>query len=202
MIPFMLFVNEAKGERIPLAEAEKLAEKFAAAFKKVTGASYIGPTVVKADTEAKKKALYAVGSMRRRKADVGDFDFISTVDVTPEQIAEIEGTGKVTGRKAQLFFNWTDVDSEKTVSINIWMIPEGNFKYFGGLMVQATGSSEFNIHLRSAAKASNQLINNKGVYNRETLEFLGGASEEEFFKAVRTKNNPNGLKWKAPEERK
>jgi len=57
-----------------------------------------------------------------------------------------------------------------------------------------TGPQEFNIIMRGRAKRKGMILNQKGLYNRETREWIAGENEEEIFNAL-------GLEYKEPELR-
>jgi len=67
-------------------------------------------------------------------------------------------------------------------------------EYFGGMLLFLTGPQEFNIIVRSKAKKKGMVLNQKGLFNRETREPIATKTEEEIFAAL-------GLKYKEPENR-
>ena len=65
---------------------------------------------------------------------------------------------------------------------------------FGAMLLFLTGPQEYNIILRAKAKRQGMLLNQKGLYTRDTREFIAGENEEEIYDAM-------GLQWKVPELR-
>jgi len=68
--------------------------------------------------------------------------------------------------------------------------PEG----IGAALLYFTGPSGYNIGMRRSAKSRGLKLNEYGIWNRDTNEYLGGATEEEIYDVL-------GKTYKPPEKR-
>lgn len=57
-------------------------------------------------------------------------------------------------------------------------------KYEAGMLLYSTGSKSFNIRMRAKAKAKGYLLNQNGLYNRETGRYFPIKTEKGFFKKL------------------
>ena len=65
---------------------------------------------------------------------------------------------------------------------------------FGAMMLYLTGPLEFNLMTRSRAKKRGMVLNQKGLFDRETKELIASETEQDMFDAL-------GLPYKEPSER-
>lgn len=139
-----------------------------------------------------------VGSSRRGKDTIGDIDFIvanadikGIADSLPS-IFPIKQTLRqgsvlasfiidVDGQDVQLEFSNVDLDA------------------FGAALVHATGNNNLNIALRSIAKKKGYLLNQYGLFNRDSNELIVGDTEAKIFNALgykfipKTKRAPDSV---------
>ena len=76
--------------------------------------------------------------------------------------------------------------------INIFVT--NDFSY-GATLYQATGPYRYNLVMRARAKKLGMKLNEYGLWNRTTNEYIAGASEEDIFIAM-------DMKYRSPELRK
>lgn len=127
------------------------------------------------------------GSTRRSKETVGDLDVVVETADSPAVIQRLTGLfGKVSGEK------------KLTTSINAWngsrqldilLVEPGSY---GAAMNHFTGSKEWNIDVRAAAKSKGLLVNQYGIFDGDTK--LGGEDEDDLFELL-------GIPWVPPEQR-
>jgi len=126
--------------------------------------------------------FYIAGSARRgKKEDLHDLDVVymgEKVPLIPDQAAFVKGKD---------ITRYT-IDGEQ---VDIYRTDTENF---GAMLLFLTGPQEYNIIMRAQAKRKGMLLNQKGLYDRETREFIAGVYEEEIFHAM-------GMSWKEPELR-
>jgi len=126
--------------------------------------------------------FFLAGSARRgKKEDLHDIDVIyvgEKIPNIPGHAAFIKGKDIV-----RLTIKGESVDIYRTDKIN-----------FGAMYLFLTGPQEYNIIMRAKAKRSGRLLNQKGLYNRETRELIASENEEDIYNAL-------GLNYKEPEFR-
>jgi DNA polymerase (family 10) len=126
--------------------------------------------------------FYIAGSARRgKKEDLHDLDVVymgEKVPIIPGQVAFVKGKD---------ITRYT-IDGEQ---VDIYRTDPENF---GAMLLFLTGPQEFNIIMRAKAKRKGMLLNQKGLYDRETREFIAGENEEEIFNAM-------GINYKDPKLR-
>lgn len=126
--------------------------------------------------------FYIAGSARRgKKEDLHDLDVVymgKEIPKIPGQAAFVKGKDII-----RYTILGEQVDIYRT-----------NPENFGAMFLFLTGPQEYNIVMRAKAKRKGMLLNQKGLYDRETREWIAGENEEEIFNAL-------GLEWKAPELR-
>ena len=127
------------------------------------------------------------GSYRREKPNPGDIDIV-LIPKAPYTLPEIlpanEGINWLGDKKAQVIVDGEKVDFKVTT-------PEGK----GAAILYFTGSAGYNIGLRIRAKKMGMKLNEYGIWDRETNEYLGGKTEEEIYEVL-------GKKFKEPRDRK
>ena len=126
--------------------------------------------------------FYMAGSSRRgKKEDLHDLDVVyvgEKIPLIPGQAAFVKGKDII-----RYMIQGEQVDIYRTDPEN-----------FGAMLLFLTGPQEYNIILRAKAKRQGMLLNQKGLYTRDTREFIAGENEEEIYDAM-------GLQWKVPELR-
>jgi DNA polymerase (family 10) len=151
-------------ERMPLALALQLADKFLAGLRKLT--------------EVEK--VSEAGSLRRRRETVRDIDIL----VVSKKPALVMG--------AFTRFPWvrdvlakgetkSSVRSEEDIQVDCRVVKEDEF---GAALVYFTGSKNFNIHLRTIGVKNGWKTSEYGVYDvsGKKEKLLAGRSEEDVFK--------------------
>jgi DNA polymerase (family 10) len=130
------------------------------------------------------------GSLRRRKETVGDIDILVTCRdhkavmdhfVAYPDVGEVLAHGETKSSvrlRSGLQMDCRVVDRES----------------FGAALHYFTGSKSHNVAMRQRGIERNVLINEYGVFERQTEKKVGGAEEADVFRAV-------GLPWIAPELR-
>jgi DNA polymerase (family 10) len=165
--------HRARQGRVPLHRALATAESIAKLLRRVRGVS----------------AAEVAGSIRRRTETIGDIDLlVSAVDAAPvfrafelaPEVKEVTATGptKCTARLR------TGLQLDLRV-----VLPES----FGAALHYFTGSKSHNIDVRTRAMHRGLKLSEYGIFDRQGRH-LGGAKEEEIFKAI-------GLPWIPPELR-
>ncbi len=131
--------------------------------------------------------LSIAGSLRRMKETVGDLDILGVGGKEiMEAFVQIPGTKEVLAKgetKASIFLEETQID--------LRVIRE---KEWGAALQYFTGSKEHNVHLREIARDKKLKINEYGIFAIEGGKKLGGAKEEDVYKAL-------GLAYISPELR-
>ena len=64
----------------------------------------------------------------------------------------------------------------------------------GAMMLYLTGPQEYNIIMRAKAKRKGMLLNQKGLYDRETREFIAGETEQDIYNAMELEYKPPELR--------
>jgi len=190
MTTFKQHMNEMANveARIPLNDALKLSGEIATK----AGFKMIMPNKITGDSIFPRNVMIPTGSVRRGKSSIGDIDFVCTGDFDENDAAELEGTEEVWSRgEKQIFFNYHS-DDGLWRPINVFILDDPDS--FGAFMIHTTGSNTFNIITRKRAKKEGLLVNQYGVFNRETREKLAGQTENAVFKVL-------GMDWIPPNER-
>ncbi len=166
-------INGAKQkDRIPLAEAEKIASQILRKLK-------ILPEV--------KKAIVA-GSLRRKKPTIGDLDIIILTNRPEKAVEKIIRTisiGKILNKGKEKVTILTQTGLQMDFRFF-------NTDNFGAGLLYFTGSKQHNIKLREIAIKKGLKLNEYGLFRRNKK--LAGKTENEIFKAL-------GLKFIPPEKR-
>jgi DNA polymerase (family X) len=126
--------------------------------------------------------FHLAGSARRgKKEDLHDLDVIyvgNEVPKIPNHVAFVKGKDitriNILGEQVDIYR--TD--------------PEN----FGAMLLFLTGPQQYNIIMRAKAKRKGMLLNQKGLYDRETRELIASRTEKEIYDAM-------GLDYKEPELR-
>ena len=136
---------------------------------------------VKNNSKTENCKLYLCGSLRRKSKDCGDVDFC----VVDSDWAILEPV-----------FRECDLFDDKQI-----LVKDGTFKSgtldglviefyvgpkegMGALMQFTTGSAAHNVEVRRKAMKLGYKVNQYGVWNRKTNEFVGGKTEQEFYEVL------------------
>ncbi len=159
-------------ERMTRVEAEALADKMITALEPYVDFSEV------------------CGSFRRGRKDPGDLDVVIIMkpgESLPEIIDKLSGLYTAINwlgeKKTQIIVDGVKVDIKVSN-------PEG----IGAALLYFTGPSGYNIGMRRSAKSRGLKLNEYGIWNRDTNEYLGGATEEEIYDIL-------GKTYKPPEKR-
>ena len=133
------------------------------------------------------------GSYRRGRQDPGDLDVIVILKnrVKLPEIAELwlaEGKASAVNwvgeKKTQLLIDGVKVDIRTSTP-----------RALGAALLYFTGPAGYNIGIRSAAKRAGFKLSEYGLFDRETGEYIAGATEEEIYTAM-------GRNYRPPTERR
>lgn len=126
--------------------------------------------------------FYMAGSARRgKKEDLHDLDVVYVGKETPKiprQAAFVKGKD---------ITRYTIMGEQ----VDIYRTDPENF---GAMLLFLTGPQEYNIIMRAKAKRQGLLLNQKGLYIRDTREYIAGETEQDIYDAL-------GLEYKEPELR-
>jgi DNA polymerase (family 10) len=138
----------------------------------------------------KIKKLSIAGSLRRMKETIGDLDILASSD-EPKEVMEY-------------FIKYSDVKSvilkgnTKTsvllnddIQVDLRVVEN---KSFGAALQYFTGSKEHNVKMRSLAIKKDMKLNEYGLFNKKTNEYIVGRTEKEVY-------NNLDLKYIEPELR-
>jgi len=116
--------------------------------------------------------FFLAGSARRgKKEDLHDVDIV----YVGEKIPNIPGQAAFVSGKDIVRLTLMDE------SVDIYRT---NPESFGAMMMFLTGPQEFNIITRGMAKRKGMVLNQKGIYDRETRELIASETEEDIFEAL------------------
>ena len=155
--------------RFPRAKADKIV---------ATVEAHIKPYVEK---------MMACGSYRRGAQMIGDIDFVVILKdgyTLPQILPPNQGINWVGEQKAQVIIDGEKVDFRVTT-------PEA----WGATILYFTGPADFNIKYRWMAKKRGLKLSEYGLFNRETDEYIAGATEADIFTAM-------GRPYRDPADRK
>ena len=134
------------------------------------------------------KTVTVVGSIRQGKDMIGDIDIVVIPSISPAEFLE-KSKGIIEyeyGGKKKIFGMFMDRP------INIFVTDDSGY---GACTYQMTGPAKYNILMRRQAKLKGFRLNEYGLYDRESGDYVAGATEQSIFEAL-------GLEYKAPTERR
>ncbi|TWI79283.1 DNA polymerase (family 10) [Lacibacter cauensis] len=163
-------------QRLPLAEAEQIANKLVEQVRSIPGV---------------QRAELA-GSLRRRKETIGDIDLVITTDAKDRKkivrkLIALPGIEKVIAAGTTKI---SIVLAPKHIQVDARIVRDDEF---GAAMLYFTGSKEHNIQLRSIARERGLKINEYGIFTKQGKR-VAGATEQEMY-------NYLGLHYIPPEQR-
>lgn len=120
------------------------------------------------------------GSVRRRKETIGDIDIIACAKKKDwkkilDQLLKMQQVGRMLAKgetKISFLMNGTKAQ------VDIRLVNEDEY---GAALLYFTGSKQFNVKLRTWAKAKGWKVNEYGVFDAKTEKKLAGKTEEEIF---------------------
>ncbi|SRR5579871_569855 len=154
--------------RVPLEQGERVAEKVEAA---------VGPYA---------EAMVLVGSIRRRRLEIADVEFVvlpKDLEEFPKEMRRIGFTAGGKGRK------YTGIMDGIKVELYVAFKPEE----MGGLVLTYTGDYLSNVSMRAQAKRMGLKLDQYGVWKGNKIVFQS-PDEKEFFDYL-------GREWRDPEQR-
>ena len=135
--------------------------------------------------------IEVAGSYRRGREDPGDLDIVvilkpretlpNIVESLAEEYSSVSWVGE---KKAQIIVDGVKVDIRVSTP-----------RALGAALLYFTGPAGYNIGIRRSAKSRGMKLNEYGIFDRETNEYLGGATEEEIYAIL-------GKNYRPPEERR
>ena len=155
---------EDQQERIPLEEANRIAQPIMKKLKKINGI----------------EAVFAAGSLRRKKETIGDIDILCTTKTTPSK-KMIEAIKEQPFIKQIIVAGPTKISfsiHDSRIQVDIRLVDPDQL---GAALLYFTGSKEHNIQLRSLAKQKGYKLNEYGVFKEKTGEKVAGKTEEEIY---------------------
>lgn len=160
--------------RISLKEAERVAGKIVSMLKKIKDV----------------KNIMAAGSVRRKKATVGDIDILVSAN-KPEKIVEtfanMKDVKKVLGKGETK----VTVILKSGVQADVRVLkPES----WGAGLLYFTGNKAYNIEMRRVAIKKGYKLSEYGLFDKQTGKMIAGRTESEVVKKL-------GLKLVSPEKR-
>lgn len=128
------------------------------------------------------------GSIRQGKEMIGDIDVVVIPKIEPAEFLEVCKTifDYEYGGKKKIFGMFMERP------FNIFVTTDESY---GACLYQMTGPTSYNLRMRASAKRKGFKLNEYGLYNRESGEYVAGSSEEDIFNAL-------GMTYKAPEKRR
>jgi len=159
-------------ERMTLAEAIELADKFTKPLEKIK--------------EVKK--ITVAGSLRRWKETVRDIDILVISDRPGKVMRTFSSIPLVKEVEAQGQTK-SSVRTQDDIQVDCRVVEE---KSFGAALLYFTGSKNFNIKIRQLAIRKGLKVNEYGIFRKD--RFVAGRNEEEIFKLL-------GMSYVEPELR-
>jgi DNA polymerase/3'-5' exonuclease PolX len=133
--------------------------------------------------------VQVAGSLRRMASEVGDIDLVVRDDALAcvrRSLNQLSDPAIFRKRDGEIIGGWIDGIKVEVVSTT----KEG----WGACLMYRTGSAQLNIIQRATAKAKGFLLNEKGLWDRDTGEYVCGEGERGVYEAV-------GIDWLEPVDR-
>lgn len=162
--------EELEAERIPIKDALDIANEVLEAIK-----------------PALTKWSFA-GSLRREKATVHDLDIVAIGNPAEALRLAKEELGAETVQSGESIVRFT----YQGVMGDITFMP--NEEEWGATILYRTGPKDLNLIMRARAKRKGWMLNEHGLFDRETKALIAAKTEEEIFKAL-------DMKYLTPQER-
>ena len=151
-------------DRVPMADAIAIAEELVRRLSAVDGA---------------REVTYA-GSLRRMRETIGDIDILAAADDPAPLHAALRDSDLVTdvlaaGEKK------TSVLTRRGIQADLRVVEPGAF---GAALVYFTGSKAHNVRIRERAVRRGLILNEYGLFDRETDERLASRTEADVYAAL------------------
>ena len=187
-------MSKAEKGKKTFVQAMHVSDKFMLAFQAECGLVTIERVDIPNEFASTAKidgkiVVQVAGSLRRKKPTVGDIDLVVHKDVlifarrVLEKLADPVVYRKYDGA---VVGGWID-------GMKVEIVATDNYG-FGACLMYRTGSAQLNIVQRSRAKTQGFLLNEKGLFDRETNEYVAGATEKDVYEAL-------DFEWLEPVER-
>lgn len=161
-------LRETPKVRIPLEEADEIADYYA---------DILAPYC---------QYLIVAGSVRRRRPEVGDIEFVALPNDLDELLDVLDGGGFRGGKRIM-----RKLDDGLLIEVYIAHKPEE----LGAMSLAVTGDRQLNVAMRKKAKDRGLTLNQYGLWDARTMKrYLQSVYEGDFFKAL-------GMPWHEPEDR-
>lgn len=167
---------ESRSDRLLLHEADRLSVELLEGLRRVPGVSQVEPA----------------GSLRRRRATIGDLDLLAACDdpgLLVEAFERLPAVNRVLASGTDKASIVLSADGDRQVDLMLCR-PEA----WGSHLVHFTGSKEHNVELRARALDRGLSLSEKGFRVVDTGELLLAATEEEVYDRLE-------LSWIPPELR-
>jgi DNA polymerase (family 10) len=154
-------------ERLPLEEARKLADGLLKRLQSLPGVLHVE----------------LAGSLRRRKATIGDMDLVMVVPAADRKKV-VKAVCELPGIKKVLMAGNTRVSlilRTKLIQADIRLV---ELDEYGAAMLYFTGPREYNVKLRTLARDHGWKLNEYGLFEIATGKKIAGSSEESLFHAL------------------
>jgi len=182
-------IGENPGEQIPLEELTEQERNVIERFSAEDRPEEERMTRTQAEELAAKMinllqpycdSIDVCGSFRRGRENPGDLDIVIIMKprITLPQIVEdladeYTAVNWVGEKKTQMVIDGVKVDVRTTT-------PRAK----GAALLYFTGPAGYNIGIRRSAKSRGMKLNEYGIFDRETNEYLGGSTEEEIYEVL------------------
>jgi len=143
------------------------------------GFEYVNPDTVTTSYSFVPKVGIPVGSIRRKRSEVGDIDIIITAPINMMELRKQPWAKTVSGGEKQVNFIYESPTVRRKVNLFSFVDPAS----FGGALLHTTGSHQYNIRLRHVASLRGyDKLSQHGLMLRGNL--VAGPTEASIQKAM------------------
>lgn len=125
----------------------------------------------------KIKRLSVAGSLRRRKETIGDLDILVSSD-NPDEVMDYFVKYEDVSRVLLKGSTKTSVLLNDDIQVDLRVVTDDSF---GAALQYFTGSKEHNVKMRSLAIKKGFKLNEYGLFDKKTEDFIIGKDEEEIY---------------------
>ncbi len=145
------------------------------------GFQYVDPDTVTTNYEFVKNVGIPVGSIRRKRPEVGDIDIIITSQINTMKLRQEPWAKMVSGGDKQVNFIYEDGSMKRKVNLFSFIDPNS----FGGALLHTTGSHQYNVRLRFVANQRGfGKLSQHGLFD-DKGKFIAGPTEASIQKAMK-----------------
>jgi DNA polymerase (family 10) len=166
-------MRKSKG-RIPLKQAEKVANKIISKLKKLK----------------EVKQISAAGSLKRKKAAIRDIDILVS-STQPEKVIEVFTNLKDIQKVLAKGPTKATIVLKSGIQSDLRVLPPESW---GAGLFYFTGSKNYNIEMRKIAIKKGYKLSEYGLFDKQTGKMIAGKTEQEICKKL-------GVKYLKPEQR-